>query len=145
LVILIVRIATNGLTEAQTILTEMEGDSLKIEEQKREGVDLESLEKNIREMNRIIIKTNSFFKERVDLTSIIESFSKILPSGSYLTSFSYQEDSSKVSISGSCPNRDKMIELKENIESREDIKNLSFPSSNWLNPEKFSLTFEINE
>ncbi len=145
LILLTVKIAVGALADSQTVLTEMEENNLRFEEEKRGEADMEDLEENVKEINKTISETRLFFDQKKDLTFFLESFSQILPVESYLTSFSYQKDSSKISISGFCPNRDKMVELKENIEKREEIKNLSFPSSNWLNPDKFSLSFEIND
>lgn len=145
LVVLIIKIAVGALAGAQTILTDMEESNLRFEEEKRGELNLDNLEEDIGEINEVISKTKSFFDKKENLTVILNSFSQILPPGCRLNSFSFQEKSSKVSILGSCPNRERLVELKENIEEKEDIKNLSFPSSNWLNPDKFSLTFEIND
>lgn len=145
LIILTVRIAVSGLAEAQTISTNMEENILDIEEEKTEGISLKDLEVNIEKINKDISEASFFFEQKRELTLILNNFSEIIPQDSYLISFSYQKESSKISISGNCPDRERMLELKENLEGREDIKNLSFPSSNWLNPNKFSLNFEIND
>ena len=145
LIVLTVRIAVNGLAEAQSISTNMEKVNLRIEESKTEGISMKDLEMDIRDINKSMTEVNSFFKHKRELTLILDNFSQIIPQDSYLTSFSYQKESSKVFITGSCLNRERMLELKEGLERREDVKNISFPSSNWLNPDKFSINFEIND
>jgi hypothetical protein len=145
LIVLTVRIAVNGLAEAQSISTNIEEANLRIEESKTEGISMKDLEMDIRDINKSTTEVNSFFGQKRELTLILDNFSQIIPQDSYLTSFSYQKESSKVFIAGSCPDRERMLELKEGLEKREDVKNISFPSSNWLSPDKFSINFEIND
>jgi len=63
-----------------------------------------------------------------------------------LTSFFYQKDRKEIYLSGFAPTREVLFKLKKNFESKEMIKDLSFPLSNWVEPEdiEFNLRFKVD-
>lgn len=143
LILLAVKISVAGLDRAQQILTESEKKTVQLEKKRTGVLGIENLEKEIKEINDKLSKLKSFYGGEPNLTRVLQKLSEILPSGSYLTGFSYQKETSQINLSGFCQDRERIFKLKENLESEEDFKELYFPSSNWLSPQNFNLSFKI--
>lgn len=100
--------------------------------------EINSLESNINAFNQIFSKIDSFYEQEFYLTDIFHTLSQtlpagrqVMPSGFYLTNFSYNQEEKKVLLSGFCPDRDALSEFKTNLEKQEILKEISFPASNW--------------
>ena len=104
-------------------------------------------------INSNLEKLDSFYKDKVYLSSLIEKISRTLPESLYLNDFSImfvkkpnEEDyAMKVSLQGFALLREDLLELKGNLELEEDFVNVSFPASNWVKKVDidFSVSFEI--
>ncbi|PIR01849.1 MAG: hypothetical protein CO031_01045 [Candidatus Nealsonbacteria bacterium CG_4_9_14_0_2_um_filter_37_38] len=151
LILLAVKISCSGLDVAQQILTESEKKVIGLEQKRIEFLGIQDLEGEVKKINTNLSKLNSFYQQEVSPASILESISEILPLGSYLTKFSYRRDYdssagryiSKIDILGACPDRESLFQFKKNLEARENFKDIYFPSSNWLNPNNFTISLNI--
>ena len=111
-------------------------------EKKIKNSQIEEMEKNIEKHNLIIKNLASFYKEDIDLVSILEKISKTLPSGIYLDSLNFNRSSLEFSLTGFSPDRDTLVHFKENLEKESDLGKVFFPSSNWSIPK--DIEFNVN-
>lgn len=120
---------------------------ISLEDGEFKNSDTRVLKEKVSFFNQELLKLDAFFEDQVSLTSAISKISQTLPSGVYLSSLSYQKDTEKISLSGFCPTREVLFELKKNLESEEKIKELDFPPSNWAKPKdiEFHLNFKIEK
>lgn len=97
--------------------------------------------------NSNLSKLDSFFEDQIFLTDVFEEINQLLPEGTYLTSFFYQEDKKQFSLTGFAPTREVLFELKKNFEEKEEIMEFNFPPSNWVEPRDidFHLSFQWKE
>ena len=118
-------------------------------------------EDKIKIYNQNIADINSFYKDRTEISELLQEVSEILPSDIYLTYFSFKtteekvkiENSDKtkkeikreVSMSGFSPSRERLFELKQILESKSDFKEVYLPASSWTKPYdiNFSLKFSL--
>ncbi len=121
------------------------------EEEKIEKIE-EAREK-AKLVNSSLEKLNSFYKDKVYFSPLIEKISRTLPESLYLNDFSIifirklnEEDYTiKISLVGFAPLRENLLEFKSNLESEQDFVNVSFPASNWVKKINidFSVSFEV--
>jgi len=142
LILLSLKIYISGQVKAQEILVEQKKQSL--------TSDILNFEKKVRVINQNFQKLDSFYKTQPNLILLFQDISKTLPPGLYLNNFSLSPSSDKnykfqVSISGYAPNREILLTFKQNLELQKNLKEIRFPSSNWLKPTdiNFSATFKI--
>lgn len=138
LVLLAVNFHIWGQVESQKILLESEEKKLEISE-------IQKLEKEIKTTNKKFLELDSFYEKRTDLTSHLNKISEILPKESYLFSLSFSPNSSEVILAGFCPNRELLYEFKQNLQAREEFKDVKFPLANWVKPTNidFTVTFKV--
>lgn len=155
LILFSIKIFIAGQVQAEKILFE--------QTQKELGFSkTQDIERNIALANQNLFLLNSFYKNRTEITALLEEISGILPSGIYLTHFSLsfvpepkkekgkQEESEKkhkfqISISGFSPSREKLYELRQVLEAQEDFKEIYLPPFNWAKPTDvdFQISFKI--
>lgn len=118
--------------------------------EKESGIaGIQELEKKIDLLNKNLSKLDSFYKEKLSLTEILERISQTLPPGIYLNSLSLNPPQKtykfQVSLSGFSPTRELLVDFKKNLEKEEDFKEINFSPSSWMEPEDidFNLNFVI--
>jgi Tfp pilus assembly protein PilN len=154
LILLSIKIYIAGSASAENIVFEQ------FEKQIQNSKSRE-VEDNIKIYNQNITNINSFYNNRKEVSELAQRISEILPSGIYLTYFSFNtveetikiKDSNKtkkeikreISISGFSPTREKLFELKEILKSQTDFHEVYFPASVWTKPYDivFSLKFSL--
>jgi len=125
-----------------------------LEEKEKEASLNKDFEEKIKSYNQNLLKLGSFYENQLNLTEVFEKISQILPSGTYLTDFSFnlvQEAEKKgkglpqISLTGFCPSREILMEFKESLEKEEKFKDVSFPPENWVRPNdiNFRAIFQI--
>jgi hypothetical protein len=103
------------------VSSDLETEKINTEERRREIALNQDLEKEITEANILLSNLNSFYKENLDLTRVLEKINTILPPGTYLTNYNLgfsereKEKTVNVSLSGYCKNRDTLVKFKENL------------------------------
>lgn len=83
-----------------------------------------------------------FYNKQANISLMIKELSDSLPPG---ISFSYLDYSGgKVSISGFCPDRESLVNFKNNLEKQANFKKINFPANDWVEQRNidFSLNFE---
>lgn len=123
--------------------------------------ETETLRKEIISLNLNLKELKSFYQKKVGLAKILEKISQNLPQEAYLTNLSIvlsfpkekKEESAsaeekpyfQVSLSGFISTREKLFDLKKNLEKEEIFRAIYFPPANWVKPGdiNFFLTFEI--
>ena len=123
-----------------------EKEKLLLKQKRIETSEIQALREKTSFFNSRFLELNSFFENRIFLTDIFKGIDQLLPEGTYLTSFFYQKDRKEIYLSGFAPTREVLFKLKKNFESKEMIKDLSFPLSNWVEPEdiEFHLRFKVD-
>lgn len=116
-----------------------------LEEKYFQTPETKVLQEKIRLANQNLSKLNSFYQGRTDSTEILEKISETLPSGIYLTNFSWQKSTSQIAISGFCPNQKTLFEFKKNLEKQKEFSEVYFPLSNWIKSKDidFDATFKV--
>ena len=138
-----VAISVEGLNKAHKILADAEEKTVKLEEERAAFLGVDGLMAEVRTINDDLTEIISFYEEKVNFENVFEGLAESLPPESYFTEFSYQKKSGQISVCGFCPTRERLFELKQILEAREDFKDMYFPSSNWLHPNEFCLNFKI--
>lgn len=136
-----IRIYLQGYIESEkSFLAESEKEFSQSESQ--------NLQERIKLANTLIKELNSFYGQKIYFSEIAEIVSKTLPDNFYLTDFSLilsGEKEINVSLSGFAPLREDLFKFKENLETEEGFKNISFPPVNWVKARNidFYVTFKI--
>jgi Tfp pilus assembly protein PilN len=141
LILLSIKIYISAQTEVENIIFQQ--TEKQIQNSRTRGI-----EDAIRITNKDMADMHSFYKNKTDMSELLEKLSEILPQGIYLTYFSFsaeQESEREISISGFSPSREKLFELKQILESETEFQEVYFPSSNWVKPYDidFSLKFHL--
>jgi len=110
-----------------------------------ESPGIQELEKKIKNYNLTLARLETFYQGQLDLTSILEKISQTLPEKTYLTTLNFNPQTSQFSLTGFSPNREKLLQFKENLEKTEGLKEIYFPPANWLQATNinFSVNFKI--
>ena len=116
-------------------------------EKELESPEIRELEGKIKNYNLTLSKLETFYQGQPDLTSILEEISQTLPQGTYLTSLNFNPQIPQFTLTGFSPNREKLLQFKENLEKTEDLKEIYFPPANWLQVTdiNFSINFKISK
>lgn len=136
------------------IFGELEVHLIQLSQKQEEFEDyqLQNFESEIISSNKKIVQLDSFYKTQFSFTGTLEKISGLLPAQTYLTGIIFTQPTVKeegqliqVSLSGFAPDRNILVELKNNLESEVTFTEFTFPSSNWLSATdiNFSLTFKV--
>jgi Tfp pilus assembly protein PilN len=113
------------------------------EEKRFEESEAKIFQEKLKFLNQEISNLSSFYKNQLSLTENLDKISGILPSGIYLTSFSFNTDTSQISLSGSALNRETLLKFKENLEKEKKFSQIYFLPNSWLDPTEFSVNLKI--
>lgn len=132
-----------------SLSADLEIQKIYFEQRKKEleSPGIQELEEKIKNYNLTLSKLETFYQKQLDLTSILEEISQTLPEGTYLTTFNFNPQTSQISLTGFAPNREILLQFKENLEKTKGLKEINFPASNWIEPTdiNFSVTLRITE
>ena len=136
LILFSIKASISGQVEAQKIL-------LLQEEKKFEESQIQNLEEKITVSNQALLKLNSFYQSQTTSTEILEKISETLPTGVYLTILNFNP--AQISLFGFSPNREILLEFKQNLEKEQTFGEIYFPPSSWVKPTDidFSVNFKI--
>ena len=127
---------------------------LKQDENEFQKSQLKEFQKIIIDSNQTISKLESFYGGQFEFSSILGEISNTLPQGTYLTNVSLNVQTDKnikelliCNLSGFSPNRDILLQLRDNLEKETNFKEVYFPPSNWIAPSSinFSVSFKISQ
>lgn len=136
----------HGEVESQKIILQTEKEIFK-------KLNLEEIEKKLKEENANISKVEKILERKIYFTDILKTLTQLLPENVYFKNISLTENFDKnknkyyyvVSVLGFSKDRVSLFELKKNLEKEKSFSNLDFPPSNWITPENidFRFVFEI--
>jgi len=88
----------------------------------------------------------TFYQGQLDLTSILGKISQTLPQEIYLTALNFNPQTSQFSLTGFSPNREILLQLKENLEKTEGFKEVYFSPACWISATdiNFAVNFKIS-
>lgn len=145
LILFAIEINLQGQVNSQKII-------LSLTEKQFQELEIQNLRKDINLINQTFSKLNSFYQNQIYFNEILEKISVTLPEQVYLTNLSINLQSNEkqgqwmnINLSGFCKNRDILFEFKENLEKKEDFKEIYFPPLNWVKPSDidFNVTFKV--
>lgn len=133
--------------------TKGEIDYLKIYNKEQDKAQAEKefkeFEEKIADFNQTALELKSFYQNKIYISQIIEKASLLLPPSAYLKRIQIvpSEKEAIVSVSGFIQNRESLFEFRKTLQEEKGIKDVVFPSSNWVNAFDidFSATFNIYE
>jgi Tfp pilus assembly protein PilN len=134
-----IKISISSKLDVQKISVDQREEELKNSQNQK-------LETEINNYNQVLMQLESFYKNNFNLSDNLEKISTVLPEGVYLKSLNFNLENKKISISGFSPTREKLLELKGNLEKTNDFKNINFPPSSWIEAVNVNFTadFKIN-
>lgn len=113
----------------------------KEKEEELKAPAFKELENKINLSSSVLSKLDSFYKSQVKTAAILEKISATLPKDAYLTSLNLNPSSLQVSLAGFAPDREDVLELRENLEKEKDFSNIYFPPENWVN--RYDINFNV--
>lgn len=104
------------------------------------------LEDKIKSSGLVFVNLDSFYRAegKTGAVGLLEKIPIVLVKGIYLTSLDFDLKSRQVSLAGFAPTREKLLNLRENLEKEKTFDDIYFPPENWLSPAdiNFSATFK---
>jgi len=124
---------------------QLEIQSIFLDEKISANPQVAELEQDIKNSNKIITDFDSFYDKQYDLTGILSEIIKTVPPEINFNSLSFQpikegQYKAKFSISGLSSTRESLLEFKKRLEENESFKEVSFPSSVWVEPVNIAFT-----
>lgn len=114
--------------------------------------EISEIQKKISSVNKVLDQIDSFYTKRPLFSRAVKRISNILPPNSYLEvmSVNYSESDDKmlkVFLTGFIYKREDLFNFKKSLEKESGIKEVTFPSSNWLKSEniEFQASFKIGQ
>lgn len=135
-----IEIFISGRVEAERIINEREEEESEISEIRHFSEKIDSVNKTFSDLS-------SFYKNQIKAIGLFSEISETIPEGIYITLFSYQKDTSRISISGFSTDREGLLRFQKNLEQKDKFKDIYFPPSTWIKSENinFNLFFNIKK
>lgn len=111
---------------------QLEESYFKEKERELEVINIQELEQKIKDYNLSLSKLENFYKNQFHLTEILEKIFVTVPDNSYLTSIGFDAQTLTISLNGFSPDRQTLLQFKENLEKSNLFKEVDFPQNNWL-------------
>lgn len=142
LILFSIKIFISSQLEAQKVI-------LSQEEKVFGQTEIQDFQKEINQTNLALLKLNTFYKQKINLTEFLEKIPNLLPKGIFLTQISIspikkEENKFQVSLSGYTPLIEDLIELRENLKKENELSQIYFPPSIWVETKDidFNITFQ---
>lgn len=107
------------------------------------------LRKNLTDFNQTLSQLNSFYKNQLKFSYVLEEIAKTVTSGVSLSSLNLaKKDKGMIcSLRGFAEDRNSLLKFKENLEKNEIFSDVFFPQGSWVEPSDidFTLNFKISE
>lgn len=133
LILFAIKIYIQGQVESLKALASLEEKGLQISE-------TQELKERIFLTNQNIVKLNSFYQNQINSIEILEKISQTLPSGVYLTAFSWQKKNRQISFSGYAPTREILFEFRKNLKEQKQFGEIDVTSPNLYAPTDIKFT-----
>jgi len=120
-----------GIEKYVSSQVDLEKMKLDLEKKEIETSEIQDLRKKTTSLNQILSQLDSFYQKQNKLSLVFNKIAEILPPQMYLTNFSYQRESNRISISGFAPTREILFsDFKRNLEKEFPDADFSAPQ-NW--------------
>ena len=138
LILFSIKLHIQGQLESVKVLADLE-------EKTMEKSEIQILKGKINLSNQNLSKLKSFYKKQVSSVDILEKIFNTVPAEIYLTAFSWQKNTSQVTISGFSPHREILFVFQQNLEQTEEFTEIIFPPQNWIKSTDidFHVSFKI--
>ena len=101
------------------------------------------IEGKIKQANQIVKQVYLKQEEMILWTPILEKMTKIVPSGIYLTNFSYQAANNKITLNGWANWRENLLYFQESLEKNSFFKEVEAPLSNLIKQRDIDFSFTL--
>lgn len=135
LMLLLIKISLSADLDAQKIYFEQR-------EKELDSTQIGEIEKEIQTYNLTLSKLKIFYQNQLDFTLLLEKIAKTLPEEVYLTGFNFNSQNYQISLNGFSPDRQKLLQLKENLAKTEGFKDINFSSASWV--PATDISFSVN-
>jgi Tfp pilus assembly protein PilN len=134
------------------ILGEIISEKIIYEQREKEisVLKMHELEQNLAAFNEIFSSLDNFYQNRFKASETLVQITKVIPPEIYLTNISInpKKDTKKTIecvISGFAPQRESLLNLKENLEKQANFKEIYFPPADWVKSTdiNFTVNFKI--
>lgn len=114
-------------------------------EKELEKPEIQKFETKIKNYNSTFSRLEAYYKNQIELTSVLEKIFQTIPQEIYLNDFNFNPQKSEFSLTGFSPTREILLQFRENLEKKEDFKEISFPTAVWTFTDNidFSVKFKI--
>ena len=102
------------------------------------------LEEKISKINNILSEFNNFYDQQFIVSDFLDELNGLLLPGVILESFSYNEEGSKIMITGTASDVEEAYEFRNVLRERKGLKNLVFVLPDWLQAGKINFTVEFD-
>ena len=138
-----INIFIKGGIETQKILFDQR-------EKELETFKMQALQNDLVSFNETLASLKSFYRNEDDFVDILERISNTVPGEMNLSNLSVSPQSKGgivCNLSGFSPDRDLLLELKDNLEKEGLFIDVYFPPANWVKPTdiNFTASFKIND
>jgi len=140
LIFLSIKISISSQVETQEVaLSQVEKEFNKTE--------IQNFQKEINQTNQTLLKLNTFYQEKTNLTEFLEKISNLLPESLLLTQISIspiekEKNKFQISLSGQAPFVENLLDFRENLKAESQFSQIYFPPSIWV--ETKDIDFNIN-
>ncbi|MDD5144649.1 MAG: hypothetical protein PHW72_00740 [Candidatus Pacebacteria bacterium] len=118
-------------------------------EKEFENSNIKDLNEKLINFNQTVSRLDYFYGNQKKIGDILSKISETVPLGVVINNLSLGLKSKKFTcgISGSSPNRELLLEFKENLEENESFKDINFPPGSWVESKDidFALSFSVDE
>lgn len=145
----LVLLALNFYLQGQV---DYQGSLLKAKRGPGKSEKISSIQQEFSAYNNKTAELERFYRNREHPSEFLKEMNETLPSSVHLTSLSYrkikkEEYKAQVSLSGFCPTRGKLLQLKERMDRKSEWEQIKLPPSNWVEPTdiNFNVSFKIKD
>lgn len=108
---------------------------LDFQRKEKESSEIEKMEKKIEIINQKLKLLDNFYQKQLHLSQILEKINQALPSGVYLTNFSFSKGTLEISLAGFSPTRENLKQFQRNLAEifqKKEIREIDVPIANWV-------------
>jgi hypothetical protein len=106
---------------------------------------VKGMERKVKELNKELAELRQTQDKQSNLYQILDNISQKLLQGVEIYNLEINRESSRVMVSGFSPTRDKLLRIKQILETTSEYENIDFPLSNLTDPKdiKFYFSFTL--
>ena len=101
------------------------------------------IEEKIKQTNQIVKQVCLKQEEMILWTPILEKMAKLVPSGFYLTNFSYQTTNNQIALNGWANQRENLLDFQESLEEDSFFEEVEAPLSNLIKQKDIDFSFTL--